>query len=137
MSELIIDGNILKEFMKIKKFKRCNNYNSRKEVKEKVKEIALTYYDEMTPMEYDGTSDYKPEIEFVNYCYSNNNTIGWDLVFIGMALLNFEISLAETFNIKEEVIEKIMEDYNSSFDDRFNYLIDSIYYNLNSNSNKN
>ena len=137
MSELIIDGNILKEFMKVKKFNKCNNCYSRKGVKEKVKEIALAYHNEITPIEFGERVDYKPEIQFLNYCYSNDKAIDWDIVFIGTALLNFQISVAETFNIKEEVIEKIMEEYNSAFDDRFNYLIDSIYCNLNSNSNKN
>ena len=44
-----------------------------------------------------------------------------------MLVLNFERSLVETFNI-EKAIESNMAGHNGAFDDRYNYLIDSICY---------
>ena len=44
MSNNYISGGVLKEFWKTKKFEKVIKYNSRKEVEEKVKEIALTYH---------------------------------------------------------------------------------------------
>ena len=71
MSNNTISVGALKEFWKTKKFKKLKKYSSRAEVEEKVREIATTYHDEMTPLESDGTKDYKPEVEFLNYLSLN------------------------------------------------------------------
>ena len=80
MSNDTISLGALKEFWKTKKFEKVKKYSSRAEVEEKVREIATTYHDEMTPLESDGTKDYKPEIEFLNYLSSEDNS-GWELAF--------------------------------------------------------
>ena len=133
MSKNYISGSILKEYWKEKKFEKLTKYNSRKEVEEKLKEIALTYHDEATPLESDGSKDYRPEIEFLDYCHSA--THGWDLAFSGMALVNFTDSVIETFNIKEEeIVEKCLDDLTIKSEVRFDNLIDLIYNNY---ANKN
>ena len=125
MSNNYISGSVFKEFWETKKFEKVIKYNSRKEVEEKVKEIALTYHDEITPLESDGSKDYRPEIEFLDYCHSA--TYGWDLAFSGMALLNFTDSIIETFNIEdEEMVEKCLDNLSVTSEVRFNKLIDSI-----------
>jgi hypothetical protein len=125
MSNSTISVGVLKEFWETKKFEKVKKYNSRKEVEEKVKEIALTYYDEITPLESDGSKNYRPEIEFLDYCYSG--THGWDLAFSSMALVNFTDSVIETFNIKEEeMVEKCLDDLSVTSEVKFNKLIDSI-----------
>ena len=131
MSNNYISGDVLKEFWKTKKFEKVKKYNSRKEVEEKVKEIALTYHDEITPLESDGSKDYRPEIEFLDYCHSG--THGWDLAFSSMASLNFIDSVIETFNIEEEIemVDKCLEDLSVSSEARFNKLIDFICNKLN------
>jgi len=127
MSNNYISGGVLKEFWKTKKFEKVIKYNSKKEVEEKVKEIALTYHDEITPLESDGSKDYRPEIEFLDYCHSA--THGWDLAFSGMALLNFTDSVIETFNIEEEeMVEKCLDDLSVTSEVRFNKLIDLIWH---------
>ena len=108
---------------------RSKKYNSRKEVEEKVKEIALTYYDEITPLESDGSKNYRPEIEFLDYCHSG--THGWDLAFSCMALVNFTDSVIETFNIEEEMVEECLDDLSVTSEVRFNKLIDIICHKLN------
>tara|TARA_Y100000741_G_scaffold356773_1_gene333811 strand:- start:243 stop:668 length:426 start_codon:yes stop_codon:yes gene_type:complete len=120
-----INGGLLKEFWKTKKFQKKEKYNSKKEVEEKVKEIALTYHDEITPLESDGSKNYRPEIEFLDYCHSG--THGWDLAFSSMALLNFSDSIIETFSIEEEIVEKCLDDLTLSAEARFNNLIDLLY----------
>jgi len=129
MSDNFISVGVLKEFWKIKKFEKVKKYNSRKEVEEKVKEIALTYHDEMTPLESDGSKEYRAELEFLDYCYSA--THGWDLAFSGMALLNFTDSVIETFNIEEEMVEKYLDDLSVTSEVRFNKLINHICNELN------
>ena len=130
MSNNYISGGVLKEFWKTKKFEKVKKYNSRKEVEEKVKEIALTYHDEATPLESDGSKDYRPEIEFLDYCHSA--TYGWDLAFSGMALVNFTDSVIETFNIEEEeMVEKCLDDLSVTSEVRFNKLIDLICHKQN------
>ena len=129
MSDNFISVGVFKEFWKIKKFEKIKKYNSRKEVEEKVKEIALTYHDEMTPLESDGSKEYRAELEFLDYCYSA--THGWDLAFSGMALLNFTDSLIETFNIEEEMVEKYLDDLSVTSEVRFNKLINHICNELN------
>ena len=124
MSDNFISVGVFKEFWKIKKFEKVKKYNSRKEVEEKVKEIALTYYDEITPLESDGSKNYRPEIEFLDYCHSG--THGWDLAFSSMALVNFTDSVIETFNIQEEMIEKCLDDLSITSEVRFYKLIDII-----------
>ena len=124
MSDNIISVGVLKEFWKTKKFEKEKKYNSRKEVEEKVKEIALTYHDEITPLESGGSKDYRPEIALLDYCFSG--THGWDLAFSSMALVNFTDSVIETFNIQEEMIEKCLDDLSITSEVRFNKLIDII-----------
>ena len=129
MSNNYISGSVLKEFWETKKFEKVIKYNSRKEIEEKVKEIALTYYDEITPLESDGSKNYRPEIEFLDYCHSG--THGWDLAFSGMALLNFSDSVIETFNIQdEEVVEYCLDEMSVTSEVRFNNLIDYIWKTL-------
>ena len=129
MSNNYISGGVLKEFWETKKFEKVIKYNSRKEVEEKVKEIALTYHDEATPLESDGSKDYRPEIEFLDYCHSG--TYGWDLAFSGMALVNFTDSVIETFNIEEEeMVEECLDDMSVTSEVRFNNLIDYIWKTL-------
>jgi len=130
MSNSTISVGVLKEFWKIKKFEKVKKYNSRKEVEEKVKEIALTYHDEITPLESEGSKNYRPEIEFLDYCLSG--THGWDLAFSCMALVNFTDSVIETFNIKEEeMVEECLDDLSVTSEVRFNKLIDIICHKLN------
>ena len=131
MSDNYISVGVFKEFWKIKKFVKIKKYNSRKEVEENVKEIALTYYDEITPLESDGSKNYRPEIEFLDYCHSG--THGWDLAFSSMASLNFIDSVIETFNIEEEIemVDKCLEGSSVSSEARFNKLIDFICNKLN------
>ena len=125
MSNNYISGDVLKEFWKTKKFEKVKKYDSREEVEEKLKEIALTYHDEATPLESDGSKDYRPEIEFLDYCHSA--THGWDLAFSGMALVNFTDSVIETFNIKEEEkVEECLDDMSVTSEVRYNKLIDLI-----------
>ena len=124
MSDNTISVGVLKEFWKPKKFEKVKKYNSRKEVEEKVKEIALTYHDEITPLESGGSKDYRPEIALLDYCFSG--THGWDLAFSSMALVNFTDSVIETFNIQEEMIEKCLDDLSITSEVRFNKLIDII-----------
>ena len=124
MSDKTISVGVLKEFWKTKKFEKVKKYNSRKEVEEKVKEIALTYHDEITPLESGGSKDYRPEIALLDYCFSG--THGWDLAFSSMALVNFTDSVIETFNIQEEMIEKCLDDLSITSEVRFNKLIDII-----------
>ena len=124
MSDNTISVGVLKEFWKTKKFEKEKKYNSRKEVEEKVKEIALTYHDEITPLESGGSKDYRPEIALLDYCFSG--THGWDLAFSSMALVNFTDSVIETFNIQEEMIEKCLDDLSITSEVRFNKLIDII-----------
>ena len=124
MSNNYISGSILKEYWKEKKFSKPTKYNSRKEVEEKLKEIALAYHDEATPLDSDGSKDYRPEIEFLDYCHSA--THGWDLAFSSMALLNFTNSVIDTFNIDEEMVEKYLDDLSVAAEVRFNNLIDFI-----------
>ena len=125
MSDNFISVGVFKEFWKIKKFEKVKKYNSRKEVEEKVKEIALTYHDEITPLESDGSKNYRPEIEFLDYCHSG--THGWDLAFSCMGLVNFSDSIIETFNIEEEeMVEKCLDDLSVTSEVRFNKLIDLI-----------
>ena len=124
MSNNTISVGVLKEFWKTKKFEKEKKYNSRKEVEEKVKEIALTYHDEITPLESGGSKDYRPEIALLDYCFSG--THGWDLAFSSMALVNFTDSVIETFNIQEEMIEKCLDDLSITSEVRFNKLIDII-----------
>ncbi len=127
MSDNYISVGVFKEFWKTKRFKKVKKYNSRKEVEEKVKEIALTYHDEITPLESDGSKDYRPELAFLDYCHSG--THGWALAFSGMALLNFSDSVIETFNIQdEEMVENCLDDLSVSSEVRFNKLIDLIYH---------
>ena len=125
MSNNYISGSILKEYWKEKKFEKLKKYNSRKEVEEKLKEIALRYHDEATPLESDGSKDYRPEIEFLDYCHSG--TYGWDLAFSSMALINFTNSVIETFNIEEEVVEECIDDLTLAAEVRFKNLIDIIF----------
>ena len=126
MSENYISGEVLKEFWKTKKFEKVKKYNSRSEVEEKVKEIALTYYDEITPLESVGSKDYRPELEFLDYCFSA--THGWDLAFASMALLNFTDSIIETFNIEDEwAIEDCFRDESLKAEARFEMLVDFIF----------
>ena len=125
MSNNYISGGALKEFWKTKKFEKVKKYNSREEVEEKLKEIALTYHDEATPLDSDGSKDYRPEIEFLDYCHSA--TYGWDLAFSGMALVNFTDSVIETFNIEEKIVEKYLDDLSVTSEARFNNLIDLIH----------
>ena len=125
MSNNYISGSILKEYWKEKKFDKLTKYNSRKEVEEKLKEIALAYHDEATPLESDGSKDYRPEIEFLDYCHSG--TYGWDLAFSSMALINFTNSVIETFNIEEEVVEECIDDLTLAAEVRFKNLIDIIF----------
>ena len=129
MSNNYISVGVLKEFWKTKRFKKIKKYNSRKEVEEKVKEIALTYHDEITPLESDGSKNYRPEIEFLDYCHSG--THGCDLAFSCMALLNFSDSVIETFNIEEEMVEKCLDDLSVTSEVRFNNLIDLICHKIN------
>ena len=130
MSNDTISLGALKEFWKTKKFEKVKKYNSRKEIEEKVKEIALTYYDEITPLESNGSKNYRPEIEFLDYCHSG--THGWDLAFSSMALVNFTDSVIETFIIKEEeMVEKCLDDLSVTSEVRFNKLIDLICHKLN------
>ena len=110
MSNNYISVGVFKEFWKTKRYKKVKKYNSRKEVEEKVKEIALTYHDEITPLESDGSKDYRPEIEFLDYCHSGTPS-GWNLAFTGMALLNFSDSVIETFNIQDEEVGKLVRRY--------------------------
>ena len=125
MSNNYISGGALKEFWKTKKFEKVKKYDSREEVEKKLKEIALTYHDEATPLESDGSKDYRPEIEFLDYCHSA--THGWDLAFSGMALVNFTDSVIETFNIKEEEkVEECLDDMSVTSEVRYNKLIDLI-----------
>ena len=126
MSENYISGEALKEFWKTKKFEKVKKYNSREEVEEKVKEIALTYYDEITPLESDGSKDYRPELEFLDYCFSA--THGWDLAFASMALLNFTESISETFNIEDEgCIEDCLDNKSIKTEEIFEMLVDLIF----------
>ena len=127
MSNNTISVGALKEFWKTKKFEKVKKYSSRAEVEEKVREIATTYHDEMTPLESDGTKDYKPEIEFLNYLSSEDNS-GWELAFRSMALVNFEDSISETFNI-----DGIPEEYwyHHDYNKNFHYLIVTICEELN------
>ena len=126
MSNNYISVGVLKEFWKTKRFKKEKKYNSRKEVEEKVKEIALTYHDEITPLESDGSKDYRPELAFLDYCHSG--THGWDLAFSCMALVNFTDSVIETFNITdEEVVENCVDDMSVTSEVRYNRLIDYIW----------
>jgi len=131
MSNNYISAGVFKEFWKTKKFEKVKKYNSRKEVEEKVKEIALTYHDEITPLESDGSKDYRPEIEFLDYCHSG--THGWDLAFSSMASLNFIDSVIETFNLEEEMemVDKCLEDSSVTSEARFNKLIDFICNKIN------
>ena len=130
MSDNYISVGVFKEFWKTKRFKKVKKYKSRKEVEEKVKEIALTYHDEITPLESDGSKNYRPEIEFLDYCHSG--THGWDLAFSSMALLNFSDSVIETFNIQdEEVVEYCLDEMSVTSEVRFNKLIDIICHKLN------
>ena len=124
MNNNYIDGGVLKEFWKTKKFEKVKKYDSREEVEEKLKEIALTYHDEATPLESDGSKDYRPELEFLDYCHSG--THGWDLAFSSMALVNFTDSVIETFNIEEEMVEKYLDDLSITSEVRFNNLINYI-----------
>lgn len=127
MSNNYISVGVLKEFWKTKRFKKVKKYNSRKEVEEKVKEIALTYHDEITLLESDGSKDYRPELAFLDYCHSGPPS-GWNLVCTGMALLNFSDSVIETFNIQdEEMVEKCLDDPTFTSEVRFNKLIDLLY----------
>ena len=131
MSDNYISVGVFKEFWKTKRFKKVKKYNSRKEVEEKVKEIALTYHDEITPLESDGSKDYRPELAFLDYCHSGTPS-GWNLAFTGMALLNFSDSVIETFNIQdEEVVENCLDDISITSEVRFNKLIDIICEELN------
>ena len=125
MSNNYISGSILKEYWKTKKFEKKKKYNSRKEVEEKLKEIALAYHDEATPLDSDSSKDYRPEIEFLDYCHSA--TYGWDLAFSSMALVNFTNSVIETFNIEEEVVEKCLDDLSLTAEVRLDNLIDIIF----------
>ena len=126
MSENYISGEALKEFWKSKKFEKVKKYNSRAEVEEKVKEIALTYCDEITPLESDGSKGYRPEIEFLDYCFSA--THGWDLAFASMALLNFTESISETFKIEDEwCIEDCLDNKSIKTEEIFEMLVDLIY----------
>ena len=126
MNNNYIDGGVLKEFWKTKKFEKVKKYDSREEVEEKLKEIALTYHDEATPLESDGSKDYRPEIEFLDYCHSA--AYGWDLAFSSMALVNFTDSVIETFNIEdEEIVEKCLDDLTLKAEVRFNNLIDFVH----------
>ena len=128
MSNNYISVGVFKEFWKTKRFKKVKKYNSRKEVEEKVKEIALTYHDEITPLESDGSKDYRPELAFLDYCHSGTPS-GWNLAFTGMALLNFSDSVIETFNIEEEeVVEECLDGMSVTSEVRFNKLIDLLYY---------
>ena len=129
MSDNTISIGVLKEFWKTKKFEKVKKYNSRKEVEEKVKEIALIYHDEITPLESEGSKNYRPEIEFLDYCLSG--THGWGLAFSCMALVNFTDSVIETFNIKEEeMVEKCLDDLSVTSEVRYNRLIDHIWRKL-------
>ena len=131
MSDNYISVGVFKEFWKTKRFKKVKKYNSRKQIEEKVKEIALTYHDEITPLESDGSKDYRPEIEFLDYCHSGTPS-GWNLAFTGMALLNFSDSVIETFNIKEEEkVEECLDGLSVTSEVRFNKLIDYICNELN------
>ena len=131
MSNNYISVGVLKEFWKTKRFKKVKKYNSRKEVEEKVKEIALKYHDEITPLESDGSKDYRPELAFLDYCHSGTPS-GWNLAFTGMALLNFSDSVIETFNIQdEEVVEYCLDEMSVTSEVRFNKLIDIICEELN------
>ena len=126
MSENYISGEALKEFWKTKKFEKVKKYNSREEVEEKVKEIALTYYDEITPLESVGSKDYRPELEFLDYCFSA--THGWDLAFASMALLNFTESISETFDIEDEwCIEDCLDNKSIKTEEIFEMLVDLIF----------
>ena len=130
MSDKTISVGVLKEFWKPKKFEKVKKYNSRKEVEEKVKAIALTYHDEITPLKSDGSKDYRPELAFLDYCHSGTPS-GWNLAFTGMALLNFSDSVIETFNIQdEEVVEKCLDDLSITSEVRYNRLIDYIWRKL-------
>jgi len=129
MSNITISVGALKEFWATKKFKKLKKYSSRAEVEEKVREIATIYHDEITPLESDGTKDYKPEKEFLNYLLSGHNG-GWELAFTSMALANFEDSISETFNI-DGIPEEYWEMH--GYDNSFKYLIDSICEELNIN----
>lgn len=124
MSNNYISGGVLKEFWKTKKFKEVKKYNSREEVEERLREIALKYHDEATPLESDGSRDYRPELEFLDYCHSG--TDGWDLAFSSMALVNFTDSVIETFSIKEEMVEELIDNLTVTSEVRFNNLIDYI-----------
>ena len=127
MSNNYISVGELKEFWARKKFKKLKKYSSIAEVEEKVREIATTYHDEMTSLESDGTKDYKPEVEFLNYLSSEENS-GWGLAFRCMALVNFEDSISEAFNI-----DGIPEEYwyNHKYNKNYHYLIKSICEELN------
>ena len=127
MSKNYISVGELKEFWSRKKFKKLKKYSSIEEVEEKVREIATTYHDEMTSLEYDGTMDYKPEVEFLNYLSSEENS-GWGLAFRCMALVNFEDSISDAFNI-----DGIPEEYwyHHKYNKNYEYLIKSICEELN------
>ena len=135
MSDNTISVGVLKEFWKTKKFEKEKKYNSRKEVEEKVKEIALTYHDEITPLESGGSKDYRPEIALLDYCFSG--TSGWDLAFSSMALVNFTDSVIETFNIQEEeMIEKCLDNPVDSSEVKYKKLTIFICEQLNININE-
>ena len=129
MSNNSISVGDLNEFWEPIKFKKLKKYSSRAEIEEKVREIATTYHDEMTLLESDGTKDYKPEVEFLNYLSSEDNS-GWGLAFRSMALVNFENSISETFNI-----DGIPEEYwyHHKYNKNYHYLIKSICEELNIN----
>ena len=128
MSEKINDISVIRKFMVVKIFKKHENTWKRTDVKRKIDEIILTYHNHMPSI-----VNYKNNIhviaeELLNRCYSKNNTIYWDYNLRDQLLNNFEQSIASTFNIEDRAIKKIMNDYNCAFDDRYNYLIDSMYF---------
>ena len=129
MSNDTISVGVLKEFWKPKKFKKLKKYSSRAEVEEKVREIATIYHDEITTLESDGSKNYRPEIEFLDYCHSG--THGWDLAFSSMALVNFTDSVIETFNIEEEMVEECLDDLSVTSEVRYRNLIDIIIKEIN------
>ena len=128
MSEVILEISILEKFMKVKKFHKYKNFRKRKDIAIKLNEIVCAYYNEIPSLGVSCTSNLFLGNELLNRCYSKNNTVYWDSILLEKLLDNFERSIALTFNLEGEFIKEIMNDYNEAFDDRYNYLIDSIYY---------
>ena len=111
------------KIFKTKKFESKETYESREEVEQKVREITVLYHDESSPLESDGSANYKPEEEFIKYIYNSTATHGWNLAIVGMALVNYGASLEETFKI--EIPDDDFEGF-TDFDSIVDYICDSL-----------